>query len=215
MQSRALLLGCVLLVVLGPGCAQRMSERATQGVLSSLDERAQQQSPDEPRPIEIAAGRAVDAALAHLTAPEQVLAIRRVVASASGDAASAFQSALVQGLTRDLGPEGQGPLARSLAASVGTAAAAATDHALSRVLAECGPGEQQCLDRRVSEISEQAAAGLVRGLSRSIGVGIWVVAFLAGAAFATIVMAVIALVRRHHAAAAPVGPEPDWVPRPR
>jgi hypothetical protein len=67
----------------------------------------------------------------------------------------------------------------------------------------------------VSEISEQAAAGLVRGFSRSINVGIWVVAFLAGAAFATIVMAVIALVRRHHGAAVPADSDPDWVPRPR
>jgi hypothetical protein len=108
MRSRALLLGCMLLALLGPACAQRMSERATQGVFDSLDEREQQRSPDEPRPVELAAERAVDAAIARLTAPEQVQAIRRVVASASADAASAFQSKSVQGLTRDLGPEGQG-----------------------------------------------------------------------------------------------------------
>ncbi len=231
--------GGVLALALLAGCARQAGGRAASGAMDTVREKVQQGAPPEQSPVEIVAGRAVDGALDRLTAPEHVAALRRLIEEAAagavasalhaaGDpqageddgrldrlatrAATAVRTALAAGLVEDLGPQGRGPLGHSFAATVGSATGSATDAALARL--DCEPGDARCLDRRLAEISQSAANGFLRGVRDSLGVGLLILAFLAGAAAATIVSLGIALARRPRPPT-PVADRPrDWAVKP-
>ena len=164
---------CLALVTLS--CAHRMGEQSTSGALSSFAAGVDA-APGE-RPAEAVARRAVEGAVTELSQPEEQARINAVMTGA----ADSFQSALTQGLTGDLGAHGDGPLAQSLAGTMERAAAGATRGAMETLLATCDPQDPHCLDRRISELSAQAATAFVGGVTRSLGLAPLVVAFAAGA----------------------------------
>lgn len=179
----------------GAGCAQRIGEKATEGALPSFEEQTQAGAAPEERPVETIAGRAVDGAVAHLSDPDTVVAIQRVVAAAASQAARSFTGPATGTVAGALGPDGRGELGSRLAAVAQNAAASATDGALRRVLPECSPEDVRCLDRRIGELSRGAALGFTDGLKRSFGGLALALAFVAGIALTLFVGLVIGLLR--------------------
>jgi hypothetical protein len=215
----------VLVALAALGCARQAGSRAAGGAMDTVREKVEQEAAPGEAPMQTIAGRAVDGAITHLTSPQNVAAVQRVVQAATSqavksalDAASqpvlgtgigrvellveetttALRTSLSEGLVSDLGRDGHGPLGASLSATARNAAASATDGALVRLLPTCTADDPDCLDRRLAELSYDAAAGFMRGVRDSIEVGALIAAFLAGLAVATIVALAVALLRRRH-----------------
>jgi hypothetical protein len=248
--SPKLLLPWLLAGLLSSACAQHMSQRATSSALDTFGEKVRQDSPEEQRIAEIVAGRVVDGAMAKLSSPAQLAAIRSITRAASteaveaafdagfaalrtgnvaqiaGGTAMALEAALTDGMVRDLGPDGHGPLARSLSGAVNAAAVSATEGALGRLMVQCGDDEQ-CLDKRIAELSRGAAAGFVQGIRDALpapgpmvalGLGAaflvaFVVAFVAGITCAALVSVALGRARRTHDAAGH-GDHTEWAVKP-
>ena len=121
-----------------------------------------------------------------------------------------MEAALVSGFVNHLGSEGNGPLGRSVSATFEGAAASAADGVLNRLLPQCGPDDPRCLDRRLAEISQSLASGVVRGMRESIQLGLLIAAFLAGVVCATIVSLAVALHRRPRATDQSGGEHGQW-----
>jgi hypothetical protein len=219
----ALALALVTAMSAMSGCARHVSSRAMGGALDTFKESVGEDAPAGQAPMETIAGRAVDGAVAHLQSPAQIAALRRVVHAAATQAvtsaldaaarpvmgtgggrvellaestATAVRTSLSEGLVSDLGSQGHGPLAASLSATAHHAAAAATDGALARLLPGCTAQDPECLDRRVAELSHDAAAGFMRGVREAIETTALILAFVAGLGCATIAALAIALLRR-------------------
>jgi hypothetical protein len=214
------------LLIAGPSlaCARHAGSSAVGGAIDTLQKKSDAtKAATGETPVEAMAGRAVDGAFSRLTSPEQMAALRQIVHNAvneavtsaldaasrpvgpGGDgrvellaegAATALRSSLSEGFVTDLGDEGHGPLANSLSATVRQAAAAATDGALLRLLPDCTVDDPGCLDRRVSELSQGAASGFMRGVRDGIKLAALLLSFVAGLACATIAGLTVALVRR-------------------
>jgi hypothetical protein len=173
----------IIVLLMSPiSCAHRAGEKATEGALAEVNRRAEEAAPGE-RPLEAAAGLAVEGALRHLSEPEQVAALERVVGAAAGEAADQVTERMVQALLRELGSDGRGDLGRSIAATASyaatTAAVNTADGVLRRVLPDCG-ADPECLDRRVEELSRRAGAGLMAGIKEPLGGLPTVLTFVAG-----------------------------------
>ena len=185
---------CLLLVFLSllvlSGCAHRMGSRSTAGALAELDRRV------EPEPgqtvAETVARRATRGIVDELNQPAQRERIDEVLTSA----ADGFRGAMSEGLTDDLGADGDGPLARSIVALAERSATRATQGAMTALLAGCDPQNPNCLDRRVSDLSTRVAVAFVDGVKQSLRSVALVVAFLAGAATVLVLGVLWRLARR-------------------
>lgn len=180
--------------------AERLGSRVTQGALGALsDPQATEQLQElAARIAEAAAQRAVTAVL---TPGEGGVGAGSPLEVASTQIARAVQRELTRALAADLGPNGEGPLGRALAGTSAEVSLAATRALLLAAFPECGPGEPRCLDRRVGEMAQEAAAGAVRGFSRAVAWMLIAGSFLAGVIAALLLIVTFRLVRRRPAPA--------------
>lgn len=215
----------VLALALASGCAHHVSKGAMGGALDTLSARVNETPPPgQAGPMEIMAGRAVDGAIGRIDSPENIRALEQVAHAAAtqavqgaldaalrpvmGDSgrvellaentALALHNSLSDGILGDLGTQGYGPLAVSLSATVHNVAASATDGALVRLLPGCTADDGDCLDRRITDLSREAATGFVRGLRDEIRLAALVLAFGAGLAVAGLIALLVALLRRRN-----------------
>jgi hypothetical protein len=163
-------------------CAQRAGSKAAEGAMQQIGEQARAAANPGERPMETAAGAAMDGAIRHLAM--QLATLERVAAATSGEAADEIRERTVAGLVHDLDA---GELGRVLTTLAAQTAASATDGALKRLLAECAPSDPRCLDRRIEELSGRAGAGFVRGAAQQLGLVALLLSFLGGVLAALLV----------------------------
>jgi hypothetical protein len=179
----ATLCGCLTLL----SCAHRAGSQAAEGAIKEIAEQAKSQAVPGERPVETMAGAATDGVLRHLGSPEQLATIERVITVAAGRAADEARERLVKGLLEDLGPDGEGDLGRILVATAGKAATRVADGMMARVVPDCQPGDTECFDRRVEELSLRAGNGFMHGLKAPLDVAVVMLSFMCGAVVATLV----------------------------
>ena len=139
--------------------------------------------------MRIAGQRAVEGVVEALDAPEQRAAIQRMVSEAVSVAAATAVEEATRHMIAQLGPDGQGPLADSLARTgervSGAAAAAAMSgigRELARLFPECdGPDRMDCIERRFQQGARTTAASVTSGVNESIGWRLLLLMFLLGA----------------------------------
>jgi hypothetical protein len=115
-----------------------------------------------------------------------------------------FSTGFAQGLSRQLesqiGPDGQGPLARSFSALAQQMSAAAADgfaQSLREDDADCTePGKRQCAQQRVQALSRSVGAGVAQGFASALRVPVLIVAFLAGVMVTILALAFVRMARR-------------------
>jgi hypothetical protein len=211
-----------VLLSLAPACAHRAGRQATEGMLAELEE--QQATRTGPPPSKIIAQNTIDGVMTGLDTPEQQARIQRLVSLAvaaatktmaedlSGQLAAATQamadtmSNQLSGVTKrvvedasdqlmeELGPDGSGPLAASLAqagqrvsASVASGVVSGVTDRMGAELAalapECtGPNRADCIEQRLQLMTRRTAASFTKGIHETIGWQLLVVAFALGAA---------------------------------
>jgi hypothetical protein len=188
------LLGLVCLALTASACAHLAAKNATAGAMSAIEEKSGAAETGK-RPSELFGERAVVGAVGSLSDPEQVARIRQVVAEASAQAAQTLTETISRSLTEQLGLDGAGPLGTSLQAIARSTATSATDGALHAFAPACAAGDTACVDRRVGELSRQAAIGFMRGVRDQVGLLLLGLAFLAGLATALGVTLALAILR--------------------
>jgi len=108
----------------------------------------------------------------HLASPIAVL---------TGQVARTAVDATVRGLVADLGGDGQGPLAASIAGTGKNVSAAVVGSALDQLnelFPGChGPDAVACVNRQIASMSQSAAIGFSAGLRQTIG---WALLIFAG-----------------------------------
>jgi hypothetical protein len=159
------------------------AERAVAGAVESLDDPAQREKLQQL--VSALVTEAISSAFRAATsgpagqagegfAPSPIEAL-------IGNAARAGIETTLQGLVADLGENGEGPLAASLASTGRNVSAAAVGGAVDRLSESfpgCrGPDALACIDRQVSQMSRSAGAGFATGIRESIG---WPLLVLAG-----------------------------------
>jgi hypothetical protein len=181
------------------------------------------------------AGRAIDGAIARLEDPENLARLRRIAETAAAAAvASALSSAtrpskltgltpveqavqdafqvarrdLVDAMLSDFGTTGTGVVNQVIAASANHAATAATDGALRRLLPACGPGDEACVDQRVSTLSHTAGLHFTKGVQRALVRAEIAGGFVAGVAFTTIAAVLLGRWRSRRATRRLARPQP-------
>jgi hypothetical protein len=185
---------CLLLVfasfLASPGCAHRAGSQSTAGALAAINRHV------EPEPgqtaAETVARRATRGIVDELSQPSQRERIDEVVTNA----ADGFRGAMTEGLTDDLGADGDGPLAQSIVALAERSATRATQGVMTTLLAACDPQDPTCLDRRVADLSKSAAIAFVDGVKHSLRFPALAISFLAGAASILVLGALWRLARR-------------------
>jgi hypothetical protein len=208
-------------LALAAGCAEHAGGKAATGAIEALEEKGAAAPPGE-RPIELVTGRAVDAAIARLSQPQQTAALQALAGAiaeaavqraletalartAPGTAspverlavqsADSMRETLSAGLAGDLASPGSARLGEAMVHVAREATAAATDGALARLFPGCAPGDAPCLDRRVAQLSRGAAAGFVSGVKESLATVAVVLAFAAGAVCTLVVLLVVRILR--------------------
>jgi hypothetical protein len=149
------------------GCARHAAGQATSAAMEKLGETATAGAPPGERPVAAATGRVVDAAVAHMQQPEQLAALEKIAAAT---AAEVMKQSLRVATTSD--DRGKSPVA--------DLAAAATDGALRRLFPQCSGDDPSCLDRRIAELSRQAAVGFTTGARDTLALPALLLAFIAG-----------------------------------
>ncbi len=190
MSARAVAL---LAAVLGmaAGCAHRMGERATSGALAGLREAgvAAVQTPEDQQVSRLLAQRAMEGALSVLDTPEQRERFAQMVTGVVESATRvAFDSATSQ-LIEQLGPNGEGPLGRSLASTGHRMTAAIVDDVVggfgkevTRLAPDCGGGVDgmTCIQQRLNAMARSTAAGFTAGVKDNLGWQFLLLAFAGG-----------------------------------
>src|SRR5262249_17052123 len=102
-------------------------------------------------------------------------------------AAAAFGNEIEARLLRDLGPNGEGPLAQSIAGTTANVAASALRGAVEQagtLYPECsGAGRQQCIQAQVELLGQSAATGFMRGIWSGMPLVPVTLGFIAGLIF--------------------------------
>lgn len=163
-------------------CAHRIGKQAAQGAAEEM-KRQSAESPDGP-PVKVAAANAVEGAVGALDTPEQRARIQRMVQEAvSAAATTAVQDASRQ-LIAQLGPDGQGPLAISLARAgehISTSAVGSVGSELAALVPECaGPDQLSCIERRLQQTARTTAASFTSGVKDSLGWHVLLIVFALG-----------------------------------
>lgn len=174
------------------------------------------------------AARAARGAVDGLSNPEQLREIARILAASgagalegaagigfdgdtldgavpieqvSAQAAEAIARALAQELIVQLGPQGDGPLTRSISAAVNDIVAAAVigipHEAL--IFPECrGENRQRCIEQRLGALSRAATAGATRGAMQAVDVYLLLLGVLIGLVLAVLGLLLWNLLHAHH-----------------
>ena len=173
--------------------ARVMSERAVAGAIAALD--APEQRAKINQVVSEAVNRAVASAFRTATEVPQGenagLAGERGVSPIALLMAQAARTAVedsIRGLIRDLGGNGEGPLAESLAGTGKTVSAAVVGGAVDKLtdlFPGCrGPDAIACVDRQIQDMSRSAGTGFSGGVRDSIGwpllIGAGLIGLLAG-----------------------------------
>lgn len=123
----------------------------------------------------------------------------------AAQAARAFSAAFAQEMVRQLGTEGEGALANSLAATtarMSSSAAQGIGGSLGDLFPECeGPDRRACLDARVAALGKEASRGFTEGVREALGPLPLLLAFLLGFLVALIALWGVSVWRRAGAAA--------------
>lgn len=118
--------------------------------------------------------------------------MERMAGNMAHGAASAFM--------RELGPEGEGRLGRSLEATSRRMSAAAVRGAQDEVdplFPECeGPGRSECVERRIAGLAKSASAGASQGIRETLAWPALLLAFAAGLLAALLAVALWSGLRR-------------------
>ena len=171
-------------------CAERFGKQAAAGAMAEMQkERASSADDPNKQVVRIAGQRAVEGVVEALDAPEQRAAIQRVVSEAVSVAAATAVEEATRHMIAQLGPDGEGPLADSLARTserVAAAAAAAAMSGMGRELAglfpECsGPDRLDCIEQRFQHGARSTAASFTSGVNDSIGWRLLLLMFVLGA----------------------------------
>jgi hypothetical protein len=156
----------------------------TKGSLSAFDD------PKEEQRLEVLTAKmtaaAVNAALETMISHGAAGAGSPVEAMAA-QAARTFEAQLVAAL----GPQGNGPLARTLTTTADQMAAAAARGAASNLLPGCDPRQTPgCVERQISELAQITGAGVARGVRQELRWTLLIAVFAAGflAAMAGVLM---------------------------
>jgi hypothetical protein len=174
----------------------QVSGNATRGTLEALSE------PDQQEQLSRAVATATESALTTaMNSFQQRGAWGGGPPSGYGTPVGAFGGDLSSGIARgfsrqlqlELGPDGSGPLGKSLAGVVQEMSGAVTTGVvseLSPVESECtGSDRKACVDRRVYDVSRLAAIGVADGVAHSVRIPVLVLTFLGGFVVALIAAA--------------------------
>jgi len=225
-RTGALLLGAVLLGC--SGIARQIGESGAEGVLTATQEQAKEKGPEPAEPL-------TKGLIEGLSGPQQLRQIGDVSEAAvagglraatesspgvggrvetapielvSAQAARAFAAAFSQELVLQLGTQGEGPLAQSLAATgreMSASAMAGASDELGALFPECvGSERARCIERRLADLSRAASTGVAEGFWDGVGLRPLVIGLVMGFALAVLVGLGLSAVRTH-------GPQP---PRP-
>ena len=174
-----------------PACAERMAKNATAGAVNELQRQRAEAEQDPTKQVARTAGvRAVEGVMGELDTPAQRAAIQRMIAEAASIAAATAVEEATRHMIAQLGPDGEGPLAVTLARTgervSGATAAAAIDgmgRELGGLLPECnGPDRLECIERRLQQTARLTAASFTSGVKDSIGWQLLLLMFMLGAA---------------------------------
>ena len=169
--------------------ARIAAERAIEGAVEALN--APEQRAKINQVVSDAVAKAVASALRTATevprGENAGLAGERGVSPVALLMAQAARAAIedaVRGLIRDLGGNGEGPLAESLASTGKNLSASVVGGAVDKLadtFPGCrGPDALACIDRKIQEMSRSAASGFSSGVRESIGWPLLIVAGLIG-----------------------------------
>jgi hypothetical protein len=170
----------VAIACVASGCAEHISKKAAEGAIGGL----KQQAPPGEKPAHVIAENAVLGVVDTLDEPAQRERIDRIVAQAVSTAATAAVENATRQLVADLGPDGRGPLAVSIARTgenVSAATLARLGNELAALAPECaGPDPLGCIEKRLQQISRSTAASFSQGVRETIGWQLLLVAFGVG-----------------------------------
>jgi hypothetical protein len=118
--------------------------------------------------------------------------------------AEALVASFSKELIAQLGPDGEGPLARSLAAVSEKLAASVVRGVRAEIAPECeGDDSSRCLDRRIQALGKATSAGLSAGASPTFGPYPIVIGFIAGLLSAGAIAAIALRVGTHRSSSQP------------
>ena len=180
---------------------EQAAGNAVVGALDALDDPARQEQLG--RVVGRAAESAVRGAVGAFDDPAWVDGPRRPNGTTAGLLGDRLSAGFAQGLSRqlrtELGPNGDGPLARSLSGWLHQASGAmATGFIgdLSPLDSEASGGScRDCIERRVYELSRVAATGFTDGVAHRVHLPVVVLSFGAGLVLA---FAIAGLLQRPH-----------------
>ena len=217
-STRRQIVGLLLVGITSCGLtAEEAGRRASTGAAASVQEHVTTLEPSEPGPAFERAGRGVaKGALAQLSSPAEIAQLRLVAREAAAAALRGIASAdgpdresviasisdqaargAAQAMTRELGPDGDGPLGQSIHATVERVSASVVRglKGEGRLFPECtGADRQRCIDTRLEGMSRAAARGVRDGLRGLIALPALLLSFLLGAGLAL----AISWARWHH-----------------
>jgi hypothetical protein len=121
------------------------------------------------------------------------------IATLGGRLSEGFTLGMSKQLQAELGPSGDGPLAKSLTAmteQMSGAAANGLARGLTPELGDCdGADRAQCTERRVQQLSRSAAVGFAQGLGAALSIPLLVVGFVSGLLVALVAFGLTRLMR--------------------
>jgi hypothetical protein len=170
------------------GCAERIGQKAAEGAMNSMREQAANRT--GPPPVQVMAEHAVAGAMNALDDPEQQARIQKMVSAAVAAVTRTMVEDASQQLVAELGENGTGPLAISLAqaservsASVAGGVVGGVGSQLATLVPECnGPNRTACLEQRLQQTTRATAATFSKGVRDSIGWQFLLLAFALGIA---------------------------------
>jgi hypothetical protein len=175
-----------LVAAVAPACAERIGKNAAAGAVTELQRQraAADQDPNK-QMARVAGQRGVEGAVAALDAPEQREAIQRLISQTVAVATATAVQEATRHMIDALGPDGQGPLAVSLARTSERISAAGTDgigDELAGLMPECtGPDRTDCIERRLQATARSTAASFTSGVKDTIGWQLLLLMFMLGA----------------------------------
>jgi hypothetical protein len=121
------------------------------------------------------------------------------IAALGGKFSEGFTLGMSKQLQSELGPNGDGPLAKTLAAvteQMSGAAANGIAQGLTPALGDCGGADRnECTDRRVQQLGRSAAVGFAQGLGSTMKIPFLVAGFFVGILVAFAIFGFVRLVR--------------------
>jgi hypothetical protein len=121
------------------------------------------------------------------------------IAALGGRFSEGFTLGMSRQLQAEIGPTGEGPLAKSLATAteqMSQAAATGFAQGLTPELGDCaGADRTACTERRVQQLSRSAAVGFAQGLGAAIRIPLLIVAFVVGLVVALVFVGLVRFAR--------------------